>query len=311
MLSLDGFFFGPLLLMQYTKPPLTFEQQADLLIRRGMTGDRDLIVSRLAAVNYYRLSGYWHPFKDSNEDFVPGTSFDEVWTRYVFDRRLRLLLIDAIERTEVAVRCRLAYEHAHRHGPFAYADDPATLPKLDAHQHADFLTHVGDETSRSKEAFVAHFRSQYGDCHPYLPVWEATEVMTMGTLLTFFKGSPHRIKKAVASCFNMPDEMISSWLLTLNAIRNICAHHGRLWNRTLGVKPWIPRAAQYPDWHSPVQVGNDKVFGVLTVCRYCLRRVAPQSGWPQRFTALIDEFPSIPLADMGFPTNWKDSPLWK
>jgi abortive infection bacteriophage resistance protein len=169
---------------------------------------------------------------------------------------------------------------------------------------------VREETARSKEAFVSHFQAKYGDCHPCLPVWEAAEVMTMGTLLTFYRGSPHRVKKAVASYFGVPDEVLHSWLLTLNAIRNICAHHGRLWNRTLGVKPFIPRAAQYPDWHYPVEIGNAKAFGVLTICRHCLGKVAPQSGWPQRLAALLAEFPSIPLAEMGFPANWKDSPLW-
>ena len=297
--------------MKYTKPPLTFEQQVDLLIQRGMTGDRDAMISRLSVVNYYRLAGYWHPFKDANDQFRPGTSFEEVWIRYVFDRRLRLVMIDAIERIEIAVRSLLAYEHAHVYGPFAYCDDPSTLPKLDAGRLGDFLTRVQDETSRSKELFVDHFFNKYGDSHPYLPVWEATEVMTMGTLLTFYRGAPHLVKKAVASRFDMPDEVLSSWLLTLNAVRNICAHHGRLWNRTLGIKPWIPRVAEYPDWHYPVRIENDKVFGLLTVCRYCLRYVAPQSGWSQRLAGLLAEFPSIPLADMGFPANWQDSPLWK
>ena len=103
--------------MQYAKPPLTFEQQADLLIQRGMSGDRDLLVARLSVVNYYRLSGYWHPFKGTGDQFQPGTSFDEVWNRYAFDRRLRLLAIDAIERVEVAVRARLAYRARPRLWP--------------------------------------------------------------------------------------------------------------------------------------------------------------------------------------------------
>ncbi len=44
--------------MQYSKPPLTFPEQADLLLSRGLTGDKDVIISRLRAVSYYRLSGY-------------------------------------------------------------------------------------------------------------------------------------------------------------------------------------------------------------------------------------------------------------
>ncbi len=91
--------------MKYAKPPLTLEQQAELLLSRGMRGDRATMIDRLAVVNYYRLSGYWHPFRNSGDDtFRPNTTFTNVWQRYAFDRRLRLLVIDAIERIEVAVR---------------------------------------------------------------------------------------------------------------------------------------------------------------------------------------------------------------
>jgi abortive infection bacteriophage resistance protein len=297
--------------MKYTKPPLTLERQADLLLSRGMQGDKNLIVQRLASVNYYRLSGYWHPFRDSGDRFKPGTHFDEVWTRYAFDRRLRLLVIDAIERIEIAVRTLLAYEHAHSFGPFAYAEDAASLSRIDSAKRSAFLVHVVDESTRSKETFVCHFHTKYGDCHQYLPVWEATEIMAFGTLLTFFCGAPRGVTKAVASRFAIPDTVLQSWLFTLNTIRNICAHHGRLWNRTLGVRPVIPRLPSYADWHQPVPVLNDKMFGVLTLCRYCLTQVAPQSAWSSRFTSLLAEFPTVPVAEMGFPAGWERSPLWQ
>jgi abortive infection bacteriophage resistance protein len=216
--------------MRYVKPPLTFEQQADLLIQRGMFGDRDVMVSRLSVVNYYRLSGYWHTFKDINGCFAPGTFFEEVWNRYVFDRRLRLLVIDSIERIEVAVRARLAYEHAHAYGPFAYAEDSAALPKLTSARRATFLAHVKEEASRSRETFVDHFFNKYGNFHQNLPVWEATEIMAFGTLLTFFNGSPRHVKKAVASQFGMPHQVLGSWLLTLNAVGRTA-----LQSRTVGV----------------------------------------------------------------------------
>jgi len=298
--------------MQYPKPPLTFEEQADLLIGRGMLGDRGLMISRLSVVNYYRLSGYWHPFREIPGDtFKAGTTFDAVWIRYVFDRRLRLVVMDAIERIEVAVRTRLAYEHAHSFGVFGYVDDPGSLPKLAPTVRSDFLAVVGEETRRSREVFVKHFFAKYGDTYVFLPVWEATEIMAFGTLLTFFTGSPRAVKKAVADQFGVPWEVFRSWLLTLNTVRNTCAHHGRLWNRVLGTKPLLPVGASYADWAKPVRIGNEKVFGVLTLCRHCLRQVAPQSAWPERLRALLTEFSTIPLASMGFPTDWKDSPIWQ
>jgi abortive infection bacteriophage resistance protein len=109
----------------------------------------------------------------------------------------------------------------------------------------------------------------------------------------------------------VPERVLRSWLLALNAARNISAHHGRMWNRVPGVKPYVPRSHHYPDWHRPVKIENDRVFGLLTICRYCLREIAPQSAWSDRLAGLLREFPTVPLADMGFPANWQDSRLWQ
>jgi abortive infection bacteriophage resistance protein len=297
--------------MKYDKPALTLEQQADRLISRGLAGDRELIRQRLSSVNYYRLSGYLYPFRNPDDTFRPGTTFEAVWQRYAFDRHLRLLVMDAIERIEIAVRAQLAYHHAHLHGPFDYATDANSLPKLDAQDYADFLERITNETSWSKERFVTHFKQKYGDSHECLPVWMVIEIMSFGSVLTFYRGASHQVKKAVANAFGMPDTVFDSWLLTLNTARNICAHHGRLWNRENGVKPIIPRIDNYPEWHTPVKVDNRRVFAILTICRYCLIRVAPQSRWDERLRQFIHQNPGIPIAEMGFPRNWEQSPLWQ
>ncbi|MBX3409843.1 MAG: Abi family protein [Phycisphaeraceae bacterium] len=303
--------------MKYDKPPLNFEQQADLLLQRGMIGDKPTIVARLSSTNYYRLSGYWYPFRQRHptnpavclDTFEPGTSFDEVWHRYVFDRHLRLCTMDAIERIEVAVRTQLMYHHAHDHGPFGYATDATSMPKLSASEYAEFQTRIAEENCRSKDTFAVHFRRKYGDTHSALPAWMMTEVMTFGTMLTFYRGCSKKVKNAVSNPFDVPDEVLSSWLLTLNAVRNICAHHGRLWNRELGVKPVVPRIDCYPMWYTPVKVHRDRMFMVLTICKWCLDRIAPQSRWSARLTAHLEGSPAL-IQFMGFPTNWKQCPIW-
>jgi abortive infection bacteriophage resistance protein len=195
--------------MKYAKPPLALDAQADQLLQRGMTGDRDLMIARLASVSYYRLSGYWYPFRSAGDSFKPGTSFDDAWGRYVFDRRLRLMVMDAIERIEVAVRSQLAHQHSLLHGAFAYSTDPGTLPKLKGNEHQEFLDRIDEETQRSRETFVKHFKSKYGDSHRYLPIWMAAEVMTFGTVLTFFRGASHKVKQRVATAFGMPDTVLA------------------------------------------------------------------------------------------------------
>ena len=294
--------------MIYSKPALTFDQQVELLVSRGMTGDRDLMRTRLATVNYYRLSGYWYPFRNPDDSFKAGTSFELVWSRYVFDRRLRLLVMDAIERFEVAMRTQLAHHHAIHHGPFAYALDPTSRPKMERKEYVGFYSKILEELSRSKEPFVTHFYKKYGDVHDVPPIWEAVEVMSFGNVVTLYKNTTHKVKQDVATVFNVPDTVLDSWLLTLNTVRNICAHHARLWNRELGVKPLIPR---YPQWHEPVKIPNDRVFGILTICKHCLNCVAPQSKWPTHLNKLLTDYPDIPRDSMGIPANWTESPIWK
>lgn len=297
--------------MKYAKPWLSFDEQVNLLLERGIEGDRKLITARLSGVNYYRLSGYLYPFRNPDDTYKPGTTFEAIWQRYVFDRHLRLMVIDALERIEIAVRSQLAYHHAHHHGPFGYSDAPSSLPKMSPAGLQGFLGRVQEETDRSHELFIDHFRTKYGDHHRFPPVWMMTEVMSFGTVLTFFRGASHQVKRSVASSFGMPDTVFESWLLALNTIRNICAHHVRLWNRVLGVKPMIPRPTHFPDWHRPTSIQNDRVFAILTICQYCLAQVAPQSGWPQRVVTLLGAHPEIPISDMGFPNHWRTLPLWK
>lgn len=298
--------------MKYAKPPTTFEAQADLLLARGMKGDRQLMIDRLSVVNYYRLSGYWYPFRQPDDSFKPNTTFDTIWQRYAFDRRLRLLVMDAIERIEVAVRTRVAYHLAHQGGdPFAYADDPAALPNLPTDERARFLSDLAEETDRSRETFAEHFRTKYGSDHAYMPVWMACEVMTFGHILTLFRGAHSDVRRNVANLFGVHDVVLRSWLLSLNTVRNICAHHGRLWNRELGTKPKIPEPRKHPEWHNPVAIPNDRVFGILTLCKHSLSRIAPQSRWDERWRALLQDFPYVPRGSMGVPKDWEDCPIWK
>ena len=296
--------------MNFTKPALTLERQADLLISRGMTGDRDLMIDRLSVVNYYRLSGYWFPYRNADDRFRPGTAFETVWDHYVFDRRLRLLVMDAVERLEVFVRTQVSYHHALAHGPFGYVTDNATLPNLRPEKFTDFRDRIRQEAARSREQFLDAFNDKYGDVHDLPPVWMASEIMAFGTVVTFFQGLQTSFKQEIASAWNLPDRVFESWLHTINSIRNICAHHGRLWNRRLPTKPKIPFPNKYPEWHTPQPVDNRFVYAGLCLCKWALDRIAPQSGWPERVRSLLTAHPAITRAEMGFPQSWEASPIW-
>ena len=299
--------------LKFTKPFLTYEQQADRLIHLGLTGDRTKIIERLQSVSYYRLSGYWYPDRQPDpanpkqklSEFFPNASIDVVWDRYVFDRRLRLLVMDAIERIEVDARNRLAYLHASKHGPFGYADDPTTLPILSRPDRTRFLESLQQQASKSHEDFVKHFRTKYGSDHLDLPIWVACELMSFGELYTFYRGCDPTIQKAFATQYKIADAVCMTWLRTLNTIRNLCAHHSRLWNRVLGNKPSIPN--KDPLWkHIP----NDRVLTVLTICRYLLSIISPGNDWTDRFKELLADYPDIPRAGLGLIPDWEKHPLW-
>lgn len=296
--------------MKYDKGHLSFEAQADLLIQRGLIADKALLISILENVNYYRLSGYLYPYRQPDDTFRPGTTLARAWRHYTFDRRFRLIVMDAVERVEVSVRTRLIYELSSLNGAFGYAE-PAALPQLSPAEHTRWIEEIQKEFARSRETFVVHFKDKYGDVHQFLPLWVAGEIMPFGCTMKMYKGVADGVKRNIARHYNVPDEVLTSWLHTINVIRNICAHHGRLWNRELGVKPFIPRKSKYPQWHAPVAIPQNRIFGVLTILRYLLRITAPQSRWESRLIALLEEYPEISRWSMGFPDNWKESPLWQ
>ncbi len=300
--------------MKYTKPALSFEQQAQRLLDRGLSApDKAVLMQRLSVVNYYRLSAYWYPFKrvdtvTGREHFAPGTTFEMIWRRYTFDHHLRLLVMDAIERVEVAVlRTRMVEQFTLLHGPFGYCEPTNFNPRLD---HARLMREIDDAVARSKEEFVQRFRRKYTG-EPHLPLWMAAEVMTFGQLFTFFRHLHRAEKKRLARAFDLYPPVLESWLHTLNFTRNACAHHARLWNRQIPIRPKLPDGRHKPEWHRPVRVDNRRVFAILTVLNYLLAYITPQTNWRGRLLGLLQEYDEIPIGQMGFPKDWQKSPLWR
>jgi abortive infection bacteriophage resistance protein len=311
--------------VKYAKTPLSLEAQADLLLDRGLIADRGALIMRPQAVNYYRLSGYLHPYRvqdadgDLTDDYQPETTLDEVWRRYNFDRRLRILLLDGIERIEVAVRTRFAFHFAHRHGPFGYAD-PLNLPGFKSiTKYMEWRTGLVEETRRArKERFVQHFDEKYGDHHKELPIWILSELMSFGSMLHFAHAVEPDLKKRVAAEYGMPDELLASWLKSLYSVRNSCAHHSRIWNRVFGVAPKTPHRNKFPQWHEDPKLlneqpklPNDRVGYVLAICNFWLRQISSTSQWLSRTFELFDEYPEVPLSKMGLPENWREHALFR
>jgi len=309
-------FFGEEM-MKYTKPPLNFQQQAQRLIVRGLIApDIKTLSEYLRQVNYYRLSAYWYPFTQidritGGERFAPNTTFEMIWRRYTFDRELRLLVMDAIERVEITIlRTRTVEQFTLLHGAFGYCDPANFNPDFDPVDYRRMMSELDDSIRRSKEEFIGQFRRKYAE-EAHLPLWMAVEIMTFGQLNTFCQNMQRAEQQQLSMQFGLYPPVLNSWLHTLNYVRNACAHHARLWNREIPIRPLIPHERRHPEWHKPVTFDNRRMFTVLTLLRYLLRYIDPQSDWQSRLEALLVLYSDIPLRQMGFPENWRACTIWE
>jgi abortive infection bacteriophage resistance protein len=302
--------------VKYEKEPFTFEEQADHLIEEGLEADRGALIARLAATNYFRFCAYVHPFRQPDMRCAPGTKMEQVWRLYTFDHRLRMLCLDAIESIEVQVRTQLAYHFAHTYGPFEYLN-AAHFPNFDAAMgdFGNWKHRIEKQVERSldpkgKEDFVVSYFRDYGDQHDKLPVWMMVELLDFGGTLSFFRGVKADIRKTIADPLGQPEEVVLSWLVALNIVRNRCAHHARLWNWGTGSPAKIPTIKKFPRWHQP-RLSGSRTGMILFICRHWLHVINPASEWPQRVTDLFSHFPEIPLSQMGLRDDWQEHPVWK
>lgn len=304
----------------FTKKSEALDDLANKLLLRGLVvPDRNELLHILEVVGYYRLSGYLYPFRlqDGTDNFVSGTTLDEVWECYSFDRRLRLVTFDAISRIEVAVRAMIVRHQAEESSddPFVYLDC-RFLPNLDNRQYPALLDEIDKAIRKSRnEPCVKHFTSTYGLTN--LPIWAVMEIIPFGTVTYYYQGLPFQVKKKICDHFHVHPSIFLGWLMALKRVRNICAHHGRLWNRQIDarISQKIDRIPMLGDLYQCLKVQSGKnsttMFTVLSICAFCLREIRPESKWVERLKKTVDDYPGIPLQKMGFPSNWKSYALWK
>lgn len=296
----------------FNKPPLSLADQLALLVSRGLTvNDRADALHYLTHIGYYRLSGYALPFEiggtgTDRHNFRPGVTFDDILDRYVFDRKLRLLVMDAIERIEISVRAALTNHIAPRHGAHWYME-----PRLfgDSLNHARFIDDIKDQIGhapsnrRRRDIYIEHYYQTYST--PELPPsWMVFESVTFGTISIACQHLAHPEFAAVCGSYRLPHPVLISWLHSLTYIRNICAHHARLWNRECRIKPMI--ANTYRADLTP----NDRVYAQLVVMQILMGKIAPGNHWAQKLRDLLAEHSAIPTVSMGFPADWPKRKVW-
>lgn len=312
-----AFFFRTLiraifLRMKYEKPPLSLAQQLDLLESRGLlVSDRKAAETSLSNISYYRLSAYMLPYKEPGQDrFKSGTSFEQILHTYVFDRELRMLVFDTIEPIEIAFRTQAIYHPSMELGAFWYEVESNFQVGMSV---VEQLAVIDEKVSRSKETFIEHFKSRY-TAQERPPAWMLFEILSFGQLTTLvFNLSSYSARNAIASHFGFPGtqrHIFESWIQSIVYVRNICAHHSRLWNRKLVYQPSHLAKTQF-HWISNKQVTNTKIFYFLSALLFLTKRITADTRFAKRLLALIDAHPDVPVSEMDFPNDWKEQPLWK
>ena len=298
--------------MKFGKPPLTLEQQLDQLIQRGLACvDRALALHYLTHLNYYRFGAYWLPFEadHASHAFRPGTSFDHVLNLYIFDRELRLLILDAIERVEVSVRTNWAYTLAHRYGAHAHLDARLFKEPTPKWNHAWQCEKLETEARKSHETFIQHHYRKYEE--PLPPLWAVTEIMTLGQLSKWYGNLRHGAdRNAVAHRYDMDEINLASFLHHLSVVRNLCAHHSRLWNREFTLTVRLPKHRPKALATSLDQKDSRRLYNTLTVLGWMLDCISPQHSWKIRLNRLMAQH-GIDPKWMGFPVGWEQSRIWQ
>ena len=292
----------------YKGRALSFEEQVDLLESQGLkVEDRGRAVHVLRNVSYSRLKSYLVPLMEdrATHRFKPGSTFEQAYIYYGFDRRLRELIFHELEKIEVSIRTSLAYISAEDNDGYWYLD-----PKYfrNPRTHEKILRSIQSEVERSDNDALESFRRKFDN--PFPPCWLMMEATSMGTLSRIYDElAPGLLKRRMAAYYSLSDTVFSSWLHHLVYVRNTCAHHSRLWNKTLSVRGVVPVSTGK---YFPSFACNDNAHVYFTLCmiKYLQNTVKPGNTFSQRLSTLLENYPKVDTRLMGFPRDWKSDPLW-
>jgi abortive infection bacteriophage resistance protein len=298
----------------YTKKPSTIAEQMTLLKDRGLEiADPALLEHFLTHVGYYRLAGYWQIFQNDpvTHTFTPGTTFEQIVELYDFDRELRILLYDAIERIEISFRGNLTHQLCIPYGAYWFKDDALIR---DAARHEENKLSISDEVDRSKEEFIKHHDAHYGNVD-FPPAWKTIHVLSFGTISKIYTNLKSSLpeKNAIARTFGLPNYIyMESWMQTISVLRNHCAHHSRIANRVFDFPPKRLRTSPHP-WITQLPATQQEaslLYTQLCAVKLLMHQCSPGNHFTTKLKTLIVKYPGVNIRRMGFPRNWDGEDLW-
>lgn len=299
----------------YQKPAITFQKQIDQLRERGLIIQSDEEAQHyLSNISYYRLAGYWWPMQeDKNQHlFKKNSRLADVIALYNFDRELRLLLFDILEKIEISLRTKLIYYLSHEFDPWWFQN---TTIFQNVREMAQTLAVIDDEITRSKDTFIKEHFKKHKDDKRFPPAWKTLELTSFGSLSKLYGNLKQTVKSKdiIAIEFGTVNHTyLPSWLQSMTQIRNYCAHHSRLWNKNL---PGRPKLLPMPPnkWISNVPPENEFHMLYIHLCcmKYLANIVQPQNRFTMQLTTILNKYPNVDPNALGLKQDWQNEPLWK
>lgn len=300
------------------KPWVSIDGQIDILTRRGLTDAGDYR-HELATIGYYRLSGYSYPLRQQapagsgqrrSDHFTPGARMRHAVELYEFDERLRLVVWQALCKLEVCLRVDVGHVLGEI-DPFIHLTLERCWPSGAMHRRArQFADKLTKTQSRSSEEFVAHHEKNHDG---RLPVWVVTEILEFGQLVTLLSLAPFEQRRRIANQYSARADELESWMRAANFIRNVCAHHARLWNRKLVIRPLVKHRCNDPVLSGAAQ-SAERVYGALVLIAFLLRRgefIEEIDAISRVLNSFPTDIPSVDITHMGASRDWKHQPIWQ
>ena len=290
----------------YTSP----ESIIGILYERGLNiDDQFLAVDILRNVGYYRFSAYLSPFLTLPKErhlFKQGSRFSRAWELYRFDKKLRMLLFNEIEKIEVALRSTVANMVAEETGNIFWMTDGSLFANEDKFRKTMAL--VDKELKGSKEDFIKHFKNKYSNDYP--PAWMLVEILPLGIVTRIYDNlADNALRKKIAARFLLPVPVFSSWITIITLVRNTCCHHSRVWNKENAITPMLLKKTPYR-WISK-QISPNRTFYDVCILKWFIDIISPENDMKSHLKNLLSDFLHVDIAAMGFPKNWEEEPLWK
>jgi len=299
--------------MLYNKTPYSLDEQIDQLRTRGLViSDKDFAIHYLSQISYYRLAGYWWAMQSDKENhiFKPNSRFEDVIHLYNFDRELRILLFDVIEKIEISLRTKLIYHLSHEFDAWWFQN--TTIFK-DTTALVETLSSILEEVERSKDTFIKEHKKKYKDDLRFPPAWKTLELASFGALSKLYGNLKNDIKSKDKIAYELGavnHTYLPSWLQSIAQIRNYCAHHSRLWNRNL---PGTPKVLPNPPykWVNNTPTDTQKLYLHLCIMRYLLNIIAPENSFSKKLQEVLQKYPSVDPNALGLKPLWHLEPLWR